>query len=129
MKAILRTYTSENSYYDVLREIGDHHDFSKGPYEDTVGFAVGSNQAILPVDRLHVKPQDILDRMALRSLLEGEQRDPLDEVTWQAYLAAETWMKSFTTVLRLLERCSAGNDCRDEARIFLEQPHIALFIR
>jgi hypothetical protein len=33
---------------DEIVEISAEHDFTKGPYQDTVGFAVGSNQTIFP---------------------------------------------------------------------------------
>jgi hypothetical protein len=48
MKAILRTYDHRDaSYTDRVVEIDDNHDFSNGPYQDSVPFAVGSNQTIL----------------------------------------------------------------------------------
>ncbi len=47
MKAILRTYHNEHSATDRVVEIDDDHDFSNGPYQDSVPFAVGSNQTIL----------------------------------------------------------------------------------
>ena len=50
MKAILRTYHNELSFTDRVVEIDDDHDFGDGPYQDTVPFAVGSNQTILDLD-------------------------------------------------------------------------------
>lgn len=50
MKAILRTYNKEAIDHDKLVDIDDAHDFAQGPYQDTVGFSVGSNQSILPWD-------------------------------------------------------------------------------
>lgn len=48
MIATLRTYQSEDRIIDRLVEIDDAHNFADGPYVDTVPFAVGSNQTILP---------------------------------------------------------------------------------
>jgi hypothetical protein len=50
MKATLRTYHNEHYATDRAVEIDDNHDFSNGPYQDSVPFAVGSNQAILPLE-------------------------------------------------------------------------------
>jgi hypothetical protein len=50
MTAVLRTYQGEDKIADKLVEISDDHNFADGPYGDTVPFAVGSNQAILPED-------------------------------------------------------------------------------
>jgi hypothetical protein len=50
MKAILRTYDRDASFLDRVVEIDDDHDFSGGPYQDTVPFAVGSNQTILDLE-------------------------------------------------------------------------------
>jgi hypothetical protein len=50
MKAILRTYQSENLFFEEEVEIDDDHIFAYGPYQDTVPFAVSSNQEILPID-------------------------------------------------------------------------------
>jgi hypothetical protein len=47
MKAILRSYHNETSHTDKVVDIHDDHDFGGGPYQDTVPFAVGSNQSIL----------------------------------------------------------------------------------
>jgi len=46
--AMLVTYDSFTGWPRDEREceISSEHDFSKGPYQDTVGFAVGSNQDI-----------------------------------------------------------------------------------
>jgi hypothetical protein len=44
--ALLRTYHTGGFTEDQLVEISADHDFEKGPYQDTVGFAVGSNQTI-----------------------------------------------------------------------------------
>jgi hypothetical protein len=57
MKAILRTYHNELSFTDDVVEIDDNHDFSNGPYQDTVPFAVGSNQTILELDESIVNPE------------------------------------------------------------------------
>jgi hypothetical protein len=40
-------------------EIDDNHEFYNGPYQDTVPFAVGSNQAILPIE--DGKPEQMED--------------------------------------------------------------------
>lgn len=46
--AILRTYSDNSGKYDDQPvEISAEHEFSQGPYQDTVGFAVGSNQTII----------------------------------------------------------------------------------
>jgi hypothetical protein len=50
IKAILRTYHSETESSDRVVDIDPAHDFAGGPYVDTIPFAVGSNQAILPRD-------------------------------------------------------------------------------
>jgi hypothetical protein len=51
MKAILRTYYDKSSSHtDKVVEINDNHDFSRGAYVDTIPFAVGSNQTILPLE-------------------------------------------------------------------------------
>lgn len=50
MMAVLRTYQGEDKITDKLVEISDDHNFANGPYVDTVPFAVGSNQAIIPED-------------------------------------------------------------------------------
>ncbi len=51
MKAILRTYDHRDaSYTDRMVEIDDSHDFGRGPYQDSVPFAVGSNQTILELE-------------------------------------------------------------------------------
>jgi hypothetical protein len=50
MTAVLRTYQGEDNITDKLVEISDAHNFADGPYVDTVPFAVGSNQSILPED-------------------------------------------------------------------------------
>jgi hypothetical protein len=52
MKAVLRTYHSETRKTDRIVNIDSAHDFADGPYVDTVPFAVGSNQAILPIEDL-----------------------------------------------------------------------------
>jgi hypothetical protein len=59
MKAILRTYHNEHSATDRVVEIDDNHEFYNGPYQDTVPFAVGSNQAILPIE--DGKPEQMED--------------------------------------------------------------------
>lgn len=46
--ARLRTHHAEGAHTDQLVSISADHDYSKGPHQDTVGFAVGSNQEILP---------------------------------------------------------------------------------
>ena len=51
MKAILRTYDFRDaSFTDRVVEIDDNHNFSNGPYQDSVPFAVGSNQTILEIE-------------------------------------------------------------------------------
>lgn len=50
--AVLRTYQCNGGQMDQLCEISAEHDFSKGPYQDTVGFSVGSNQAIFSQDEV-----------------------------------------------------------------------------
>lgn len=50
--AVLRTYQSNGGQTDQLCEVSADHDFSKGPYQDTVGFVVGSNQTIFPVSEV-----------------------------------------------------------------------------
>ena len=51
IKAILRTWDFRTATYtDKIVEIRENHVFTNGPYEDTVPFAVGSNQEILPLD-------------------------------------------------------------------------------
>jgi hypothetical protein len=50
MKAILRTYHSEQKYTDQLVKIDDNHDWARGPYQDTAPFTVGSNQTILELE-------------------------------------------------------------------------------
>jgi hypothetical protein len=50
MKAILRTYHNETNHTDEVVDIHDDHDFGGGPYQDTVPFAVGSNQSILAIE-------------------------------------------------------------------------------
>jgi len=52
MKAILRTHLNETRFVDKIVDIDDNHDFAGGPYQDTVPFAVGSNQEILPLEDL-----------------------------------------------------------------------------
>ena len=52
MKAILRTHFSETRFVDKIVDIDDNHDFAGGPYQDTVPFAVGSNQEILQLEDL-----------------------------------------------------------------------------
>jgi len=52
MKAILRTYNKETLVSDKIVDISDDHDFSNGPYVDTVPFSVGSNQTIIPIEYL-----------------------------------------------------------------------------
>jgi hypothetical protein len=48
-KAVLRTYlNNRGDFRDELVRVLRGHRFSDGPYVDTVPFAVGSNQAILP---------------------------------------------------------------------------------
>lgn len=49
MKAILRTWIRETPA-DMVVEIDDTHDFALGPYQDSVPFAVGSNQEILQIE-------------------------------------------------------------------------------
>jgi hypothetical protein len=68
MKAILRTWHLETpaadkvvigldktttyksvTFTDKIVTISDNHNFADGPYVDTVPFAVGSNQEILPL--------------------------------------------------------------------------------
>ncbi len=49
MKAFLRTYTAEDRWTQRLVDVDDAHVFANGPYVETVPFAVGSNQAVLPV--------------------------------------------------------------------------------
>jgi hypothetical protein len=60
MKAILRSWHNETSHTDEVVDIHDDHDFGGGPYQDTVPFAVGSNQSILAIEdafpRLKVHP-------------------------------------------------------------------------
>ena len=55
MKAILRTYKNEQDFTEKLVEVSDEHEFSDGPYEDTVPFAVGSNQTIIPLDEARMR--------------------------------------------------------------------------
>jgi hypothetical protein len=51
MEAILRAYNMKTGgFEDKIVEISDNHDFSEGPYVDTVPFVVGSNQTIIPLD-------------------------------------------------------------------------------
>lgn len=50
MKAILVTYNKDVSCETAEVEIDVKHDFSKGPYQDTVPFSVGSNQNVIPID-------------------------------------------------------------------------------
>jgi len=50
LEAILRTYVSEGFYFDEIVLIDATHDFIGGPYQDTIPFAVGSNQEVLPVE-------------------------------------------------------------------------------
>lgn len=51
MKAILRTYYSESFYSDKIVEVRDERAFSD-PYGEAVPFSVGSNQRILPGDKV-----------------------------------------------------------------------------
>lgn len=56
MRAILITYEKEAVAGLRLVIIADDHDWSKGPYADTVGFSLGSNQSLIPLEQLsHVK--------------------------------------------------------------------------
>jgi hypothetical protein len=48
MIAILRTYLNETIISEELVEVDDDHIFAYGPYQSTVPFSVGSNQAIIP---------------------------------------------------------------------------------
>jgi hypothetical protein len=48
MKAILVTYDGQSIESRQLVEISDNHDWSGGPYQDTVPFSVGSNQQLVP---------------------------------------------------------------------------------
>lgn len=64
--AILRTYYKEK-YHDTAVMIDEDHDFSGGPYQDTIPFPVGSNQEIVPIDDL--------SRDAIQDLLEETLND------------------------------------------------------
>ena len=51
MKAILRTWNlATATFFDKMVDISENHDFSKGPYQDTIPFSVASNQEIIPID-------------------------------------------------------------------------------
>jgi hypothetical protein len=51
IKATLRTWNNgDRSFTDSVVLIDRTHDFASGPYQDTVPFAVGSNQEVLPID-------------------------------------------------------------------------------
>lgn len=51
MKAILRTWDGPKATFeDRIVTVDNRHDFLNGPYADTVPFAVGSNQEILPIE-------------------------------------------------------------------------------
>lgn len=67
MPAILVTYHKENVVARMLVVVMADHDFTKGPYQDTVPFAVGSNQMILDI----TSPAGI-KQMRLRMMEEGE---------------------------------------------------------
>ena len=49
MKALLVTYDKEKIVETCEVEISDLHDFSSGPYADTIPFSVGSNQNIIEI--------------------------------------------------------------------------------
>jgi hypothetical protein len=49
-KAVLRTYLNNSGdFVDRIVEVSEDHDFSKGPYQDTVPFCVGSNQYLYEI--------------------------------------------------------------------------------
>lgn len=55
MKAVLRTWNIPNATYeDQIVTVDNHHNFLNGPYADTVPFAVGSNQEILPIEEYEI---------------------------------------------------------------------------
>ena len=50
MRAILRSYAGERIAEERLVDVADGHKFHLGPYQDTVGFPIGSNQDILEIE-------------------------------------------------------------------------------
>ena len=57
-RARLITYQGETIVQSNIVEILPGHDFSAGPYQDTIPFSVGSNQTIQPVEESELEFYD-----------------------------------------------------------------------
>ena len=82
MKAILRSYLSEDQIIDKVVEIDDDHDFNDGPYVDTIPFAVGSQQNILPLDwirREYLSQPDLYTEEVIQQYLRENDEIAVDK--------------------------------------------------
>jgi hypothetical protein len=119
MKALLITYKGEKKESIELADIADDHDWSGGPYQDTVPFPVGSNQQVVSLEHeLQRMFFEVADR-AGNLLLQREEREDCDKpfsrrmnLRWAIAISLCDLLTDGRMLERVLRLAFAANDAR-----------------
>lgn len=122
-RAILRSYESETKFSEDWCLVADDHSFANGPYQDTVPFAVGSNQAVLQPAGARVHPATIAYKLVPKVFPPGEHELEDDPVWWSAHQATIYLLEHMGRVIRLLGETPAGRQflSKGETRMWIEK--------